>query len=89
MSPERIVSLRNRWFTYSVGLIAGLAIVGIAVGFIWLPSEQASGPLLGLWYTICSAAGLIRVPPILEPVVQPTYVTTSVEVVPQDRKSVV
>jgi cytochrome c553 len=82
MSPERIVSLRNRWFTYSVGLIAGLAIVGIAVGFIWLPSEQASGPLLGLWYTICSAAGLIRVPPILEPVVQPTYVTTSVEVVP-------
>lgn len=83
MKRERIVSLRNRWFTYSVGLTAGLAIVSIAVGFIWLPSEQVGGRLLGVWYTICSAAGLVRVPPIHEQVVQPTYVTTPVEIVPR------
>jgi cytochrome c553 len=83
MNPERIVSLRNKWFTYSVGLTAGLAIVGIAVGFIWLPSEQAGGPLLGVWYTICSAAGLVRAPPIDTQIVQPAYVTTSVEIVPR------
>jgi cytochrome c553 len=82
MNPEPIVSLRNKWFTYSVGLTAGIAIVSIAVGFIWLPSEQAGGRLLGVWYSICSAAGLIRVPPIHEQIVQPTYVTSPVEVVP-------
>jgi len=83
MNPERIISFRNKWFTYSVGLTAGIAIVSIAVGFIWLPSEQVGRPLLGFWYTICSAAGLIRVPPIHEQVVQPTYVTTRVEIVPR------
>jgi cytochrome c553 len=83
MNLERIVSLRNRWFTYSVGLTACIAIVSIAVGFIWLPSEQAGGRLLGVWYTICRAAGLVRAPPIQKEVVQPTYVTTSVEIVPR------
>ena len=83
MNRERIVSLRNRWFTYSVGAAAGVAIVSIAVGFIWLPSEQAGGRVLGVWYTICSAAGLVRVPPIHEQVVQPPYVMTSVEIVPR------
>ncbi len=83
MNSERIVSLRNRWFTYSVGLTAGLAIVSIAVGFIWLPSKQAGGRLLGVWYTICGAAGIVRVPPIHEQVVQPTYATTTVEIVPR------
>jgi len=83
MNPERIISLRNKWFTYSVGLTAGLAIVSIVVGFVWLPSQQAGGSLPGFWYTICSAAGLIRVPPIHEQVVQPAYVTTSVEIVPR------
>jgi len=82
MNPERIVSLRNKWFTYSVGLTSAIAIASIAVGFIWLPSEQVGGGMLGFWYTICSAAGLIRVPPIHEQVVQPAYVTTDVEIVP-------
>jgi cytochrome c553 len=82
VKAERILSIRNKWFTYSVGLTAGIAIVSIAIGFIWLPSEQEGGRSLSVWYTICSAAGLIRVPPIDERVVQPGYVTTRFEIVP-------
>jgi cytochrome c553 len=82
MNPERIISLRNKWFTYSVGLTAGIAIVSIAIGFVWLPSVQTGAGALGVWYTICRAAGVIRVPPIHEQVVQPTYITTSVEIAP-------
>jgi cytochrome c553 len=82
VNPERILSIRNKWFTYSVGLTAGIAIVSIAIGFIWLPSKQGDGRSPGIWYTICSAAGLIRVPPIDEQVVQPAYVTTRFEIVP-------
>jgi cytochrome c553 len=83
MSSEPIVSLRNKWFTYSVGLTAVIAILSIAVGFVWLPLAQAGGGVLGVWYAICSAAGVIRIPPIHEQVVEPTYVTTQVEIVPR------
>ena len=43
--PEMDLSIRNKWFTYSVGLTAGIAIVSIAVGFVWLPSEQRASSL--------------------------------------------
>ncbi len=82
MNPERIVSLRNKWFAYSVALTAGIAIISIAVGFIWLPLAQAGGGVLGVWSAICSAAGVIEVPPIHEQVVEPAYATTRVEIVP-------
>ena len=81
MNTERILSIRNKWFTYSVGVTAWIAIVSIAVGFICLPSVR-EGTSLGVWYMICSAAGLIRVPPVYEQAVQPVYVTTRVEIVP-------
>jgi cytochrome c553 len=82
MNPERIVSFRNKWFIYSVGLTVGIAIVSIAVGFIWLPSVQAGAGAIGVWYTICRAAGVIWVPPIHQEIVQPTYITTRVEITP-------
>jgi len=82
VNSERILSIHNKWFTYSVGLTAGIAVVSIAIGFIWLPSVRGSGTSLGVWYTICSAAGLIRTTPIGEQVVQPVYVTTRFEIVP-------
>lgn len=58
MSTERLFSLRNRWFTVSVGLTAGVAIVSILIGFIWLPSVQTDKPFTGIWNAICSAAGV-------------------------------
>jgi len=58
MNNERLFSLRNRWFTVSVGLTAGVAIVSILIGFIWLPSVQTDAPFTGIWNAICSAAGV-------------------------------
>jgi len=83
MNPEKIVSLRNKWFTGSVGLTAAILVVSIAVGFVWLPSAQFGGRALSFWYELCSAAGLIRVPPIHEAVVQPAFLTTRVEILPR------
>ncbi|MBU6486606.1 MAG: cytochrome c4 [Burkholderiales bacterium] len=58
MSTERLFSLRNRWFTVSVGLTAGVAVVSILIGFIWLPSVQTGSQFAGVWNAICSAAGV-------------------------------
>ncbi|MGE8332096.1 MAG: cytochrome c4, partial [Paraburkholderia nemoris] len=38
MSQERVFSLRNPWFTVSLGGTIAIAVVAILIGFIWLPS---------------------------------------------------
>lgn len=58
MSEERLFSLRNRWFTITVGGTLALAVFSAAVGFIWLPSAQKDQPFQGIWNAICSAAGV-------------------------------
>lgn len=58
MNDERLFSLRNRWFTVSVGLTAGVAVVSILIGFVWLPSVQTDASFTGIWNAICSAAGV-------------------------------
>ncbi len=82
MSDRPIVSLRNPWFTTSVGIVVLLALAAALVGFIWLPTLQGNVRLYGLWNTICSAAGLIR-PAAIEFVVEPTYPTTEVAITSQ------
>ena len=57
MSEERVFSLRNPWFTWSVGGTIAIAIVGILIGFVWLPSASSAFGDRGLWATICGAAG--------------------------------
>ncbi|SIT36113.1 Cytochrome c class I [Paraburkholderia ribeironis] len=57
MNEERVFSLRNPWFTWSVGGTIAIAIVGILIGFIWLPSASSAFGDLGLWAKICGAAG--------------------------------
>ncbi|MFM0626478.1 c-type cytochrome [Paraburkholderia xenovorans] len=57
MNQERLFSLRNPWFTVSVGGIIAIAVVSILIGFIWLPSANSAFAGRGLWATICSAAG--------------------------------
>lgn len=83
MSGDRLVSLRNRWFTTAVGVTVALALVSAAIGLIWLPQLQAGERLGGLWQTICSAAGVFRSAPEAEAVVTATYPTTRVEVTPR------
>ena len=58
MSDERVFSLRNRWFTVTVGGILGVAVFSVAVGFVWLPSAQSDQAFQGVWNAICSAAGV-------------------------------
>jgi cytochrome c553 len=58
MNEERVFSLRNPWFTWSVGGTIAIAIVGILIGFIWLPSASSAFGDRGLWATICGAAGV-------------------------------
>lgn len=57
MSGENIFSLRNRWFTWSVGAVVGVALLGAMVAFVWLPRAHAQATLESLWDAICSAAG--------------------------------
>ena len=58
MSTERVFSLRNVWFTASVGAVLGIAVVAAVIGFIWIPSAQSNKTLAGLWDAICTAAGV-------------------------------
>ena len=83
MSGERIASLRNPWFTASVGITAAIAIVAAIVGFAWLPLQQQGERFRGIWDAICSAAGLVRNAPSGAQIVRADYPTTRVEVVPQ------
>lgn len=76
---QRIVSLRNPWFTASVGIVAVLAVVSAVVGLIWLPAFQGNAALQGVWSTICSAAGVLRANTAASAPVQPAYPTTRVE----------
>ena len=75
MNGERLFSLRNPWFTTSVGIAASVAVVSAVVGFVVLPTLQPGAGLTGIWNVICSAAGSIRPVPA-EPVV-PTAIMTS------------
>jgi cytochrome c553 len=77
-----MASLRNPWFTASVGVTAAIAIAGAIIGFVWLPLEQGER-FHGIWDAICSAAGLVRNAPAGGQIVRADYPTTTVEVVPQ------
>ena len=83
MSGDRIASLRNPWFTASVGITAAIAIVAALVGFAWLPLEQQGERFRGVWDAICSAAGLVRNVPAATQIVRADYPTTRVEIIPQ------
>ncbi len=83
MSDERVVSLRNRWFTTTIAITAAIALVGFGVGFLWLPLAHPSERFRGAWDAICSAAGLLYNPSSSEQIVTADYPTTRVEVIPE------
>jgi len=56
----RLISLRNPWFTASVGGVLLVLLFSMFVGFIWLPSAQDDALFKGLLDSICSAAGVPR-----------------------------
>jgi cytochrome c553 len=60
MSTERLFSLRNPWFTGSVGLAAALFLVSGVGGLVVLPYAQRDVTFAGIWDAICSAAGVAQ-----------------------------
>ena len=60
MSDEPLYSLRNPWFSASVGVTAVIAVLAALAGLIWLPLAQPNLKLGGIWDAICSAAGVPR-----------------------------
>ncbi len=78
MSGERLFSLKNPWFTASVGATLGVALVSALIGFVWLPSAQRDAPFQGLWNAICSAAGVPQSWLAGTPVVPPAQQTSTV-----------
>jgi cytochrome c553 len=54
---ERAFSLKNRWFTGSVLALVVIALVAALIGFVWVPRAQARDAMVGLWESICRAAG--------------------------------
>src|SRR5262249_60130476 len=38
----------------------GVAVAAVLIGFVWLPSLQASGLGIGVWDAICRATGITR-----------------------------
>jgi cytochrome c553 len=82
VSDERLVSLRNPWFTASVGIAVAIAVAGFVIGFAWLPLAQPGERFSSVWDAICSAAGLVRTAPSQQ-IVAADYSTTRVEIIPQ------
>jgi cytochrome c553 len=82
MSEERLVSLRNPWFSTAVIVTAVLVVVFGATGFVLLPALQTSARSESAWIAFCHAAGLFAPPPSTQ-IVQPTFRTTDVAVTPQ------
>ncbi|MGC2200589.1 MAG: hypothetical protein WA633_10660 [Stellaceae bacterium] len=82
MSGDRIFSLRNPWFTASVGITAAVAITAAIIGFAWLPLRQQGEQFHGIWDAICSAAGVVWTAPSAAQIVRADYPTTRVEVIP-------
>ena len=77
MSPEPLFSLKNRWFTASVGLTASIALLSAVIGLVWLPYAGPDAQLKGLWDAICSAAGVPSVSESRDPV-KPAFTTSTV-----------
>ena len=77
MSAEQIFSWKNRWFTASVSITAGLLVATALGGFVLLPYLYPNFEFRGVWDAICSAAGIVRPSPSVN-AIQPDYKISTV-----------
>ena len=77
MSEQPLFSLRNPWFSASVGVTVAIAVLAAFAGLIWLPLAQPDLKLSGIWDAICSAAGVPRVSKQAD-AIQPDFKTSNV-----------
>lgn len=83
MNEERLFTFRNRWFSASVLIVVGVAVVSALIGFVWLPSVQRDQPFTGIWNAICSAAGVPRSWYPGDATIQPKIKLSTVQLTPQ------
>lgn len=55
---EPLFSLKNRWFTMSIGAVVLIMLLAAAFAFLWLPRAHARDAAASIWESICSAAGV-------------------------------
>jgi cytochrome c553 len=77
MNEQPLFSLRNPWFSASVGVTVGIAVLAAFAGLIWLPLAQPDLKLSGIWDAICSAAGVPRASKQADSI-QPDFKTSNV-----------
>jgi cytochrome c553 len=77
MNEQPLFSLRNPWFSASVGVTTGIAVLAALAGLIWLPLAQPDLKLSGIWDAICSAAGVPRASTQTDSI-QPDFKTSNV-----------
>jgi cytochrome c553 len=77
MSEQPLFSLRNPWFSASVGVTAAIAVLAAFAGLIWLPLAQPDLKLSSIWDAICSAAGVPRASSQTD-AIQPDFKTSNV-----------
>ena len=77
MNEQPLFSLRNPWFSASVGVTAAIAVLAAFAGLIWLPLAQPDLKLSGIWDAICSAAGVPRASSQTDSI-QPDFKTSNV-----------
>jgi len=77
MNEQPLFSLRNPWFSASVGVTAVIAVLAALAGLIWLPLAQPDLKLSGIWDAICSAAGVPRASTQTDSI-QPDFKTSNV-----------
>ena len=58
MNDEKLYSLKNRWFTFSVAGVIIVTVISVLIGFVWIPGYQDNNAIAGIWDSICTAAGV-------------------------------
>ncbi len=82
MREQPLFSLQNRWFTTSVIIVAAIALIAGAFGFIWLPLMERNTSFSSVWTAICSAAGLTQPAPAPGAIVEPAVKLSQVVLTP-------
>jgi cytochrome c553 len=82
MSAERLFSVKNTWFTTSVGVTIVIGMLSALGGLVLLPLAQPDLKMSSIWDAICIAAGVPRAPSNVAPI-QPGFKTSSVIVTSQ------
>ena len=57
MSNDKLFSLKNRWFTVSLGALLVIVAIAAFIGLVWRPKTHARNAMQSMWEAICSAVG--------------------------------